>query len=54
MKNSVLTEKIRWQVAHCERNIIDLDESDCSLNISSSDEDIDEHKIEHHKLEKQF
>jgi len=34
MKNNILNDKIRWMVAHCDKNIIDLE---CSHDQSSSD-----------------
>ena len=41
MKNSIVTEKILWEVYHCKKNIINIENDSCN-EFSSSDEDPDE------------
>jgi len=38
MKNNILTENVRWKVAHCEKNVIDLEDNYCSSDDFSSEE----------------
>lgn len=42
MKNSILTEKMQWLVAHSANNVIDLDCSSSFDDLSSSNNDSDE------------
>lgn len=43
LKNSNLTEKVQWQIAHCKNNIIDLVDSSCGEDEVTTEECDDDH-----------
>ena len=39
MRNNLMNEKIKWQVAHCEKNTINLDSGESDTSYEETDEE---------------